>query len=122
MNFPVMPEPPIEEHLPRRRRTAALVRRASFWALLGAFLLNIAGLAMGRSQDGFGWAFEMPQIALCSLASLTLSVGGLILATIALLHCRGRNTALWLILAGTVITGLAAVLLLAIAIAASGSI
>ena len=117
-----MQGPPVKDQPGPGRRTAVLARKGPSWALLAAFLLNIAGLAMGLSEDGFGWAFQMPWIAGVAITSLTMSAGGLILALIGLLHLRGRSVALWMTLAGTLITGLGALLLLAISLAASASI
>jgi hypothetical protein len=77
---------------------------------------------MGISEDGWGWAFNMPQIALAGIVGLTASVGGLILSILRLIQRRGKDAAIWVVLIGTIITGIGSLLLVAIALAASASV
>ena len=87
-----------------------------------AMVLDLVGLLMGLSDDGFGWAFKMPSIALSGLAALTASIGGLILGILRLMHMRGRDVATWCVVAALVATGLGGAILIFMALAASASV
>ncbi|NNC88991.1 MAG: hypothetical protein HKN82_11085 [Akkermansiaceae bacterium] len=98
------------------------MRRGAFVSLGVALAIELCGLGLGLSDGGFGWAFEMPAIALCGLAGLTAAMAALIFAILRLMHRRGRDGAAWLALAGALITGLGGVLLVLISLAASASV
>lgn len=87
-----------------------------------AMVLDLAGLVMGLAEDGFGWAFHMPFIALAGLAAATASIGGLILGILRLMHARGRDVATWCVVAALVATGSGGAILILMAVAASASI
>lgn len=87
-----------------------------------AVVLELIALSLGLSDGGFGWAFQMPIIALLGLGGMTLSVGGLILGILRLIHQRGRDVPVWIATATIVFTGIAGLLLAALAVAASASV
>ena len=112
----------MNDHTPPVRQTSLFARRGAFVALGLALAIDLVALAMGISEDGWGWAFNMPQIALAGIVGLTASVGGLILSILRLIQRRGKDAAIWVVLIGTIITGIGSLLLVAIALAASASV
>lgn len=98
------------------------MRRGTFVALLVALVADGIGLGLGLSDDGYGWAFEMPAIALCGIVGLTASVAGLILGILRQTQQRGRDVLVWVAIAGAGITAMGSVLLALLAMAASASV
>lgn len=106
-----------------------MVRRSSLFALRGTFVVlvlalvaDLVGLAMGLSEEGWGWAFNMPQVALSGLVGLTASVGGLILGVLRLTQRRGKDVPIWFGLVALLATGLGGLLLIFVSIATSASV
>lgn len=91
-------------------------------AIAIALVADGIGLALGLSDDGYGWAFEMPAIALSGIVGVTASVGGLILGILRQTQQRGRDVLVWVAIAGTLITALGSALLVLVACAASASV
>lgn len=91
-------------------------------AVILAFVVDLVGVGVGFSEDGFGWAFRMPFIQNAGLVALTASVGGAILSVLRLQQQRGRDVLMWFVLGGTGLTGLVGLLLIVFSRAASASI
>lgn len=104
------------------RPTSTWSRRGAVFALLVALAADLVGLALGLSDDGFGWAFEMPYIVLSGVVAITASVATLILGTLRLAHQRGRDVLMWCAIPGALVTGLGGLILAMLSIAASNSV
>lgn len=108
--------------VPAGKGSSGFARRGTFVALLLALIADGIGLGLGLSDDGFGWAFEMPKIALAGIVGVTASVGGLILGILRQTQQRGRDVLVWVAIAGTLITALGSAFLILLALAASASV
>lgn len=111
-----------DEPVATGRRSSSFARRGSFIGFGIALLAAGIGLMLGLSDDGYGWAFEMPAIALSGIVGVTASVGTLILGILRQTQQRWRDVAVWLVIAASIITGLGSALLVLVAIAASASV
>jgi hypothetical protein len=113
----------VEHHeVPVARQSSLFARRGAVVALTLAVIVDLIGLGLGLSEYGYGWAFQMPLIALSGIVGLTASVGGLILSILRLIQQRGKDVAIWFVLAGLVVTGLGGLVLILLSLAASASV
>lgn len=112
----------VNEIPPQNRPTSHWAKRGLWYTLGLALIVEAIALGLGLSDEGYGWAFEMPAIALLGIIGVTAGVGALILGILRLTHQRGREASSWLGVALAVIISLGGALLTMIAIAASASV
>lgn len=111
-----------DPEVPVARQTSLFARKGAWIALICAVVADLAGLALGLSEDGWGWAFNMPQIALSGLVGITAGVGGLILGVLRLIQRQGKDAATWFVSAGNLVAGLGGLVLALLSMAASASV
>lgn len=97
-------------------------RRVAFAALCLAFAIDLVMLKLGLGNDGWDWAFRMPDIVKAGIVGLTFSIVGIFISILQLIKRRERDVATWFLLVGTIGTGLGAVFLIWLSIAANMSI
>lgn len=107
---------------PKIRPTSHWAKRGLWYALGLALIVETIALGLGLSDEGYGWAFEMPAIALLGIVGVTAGVGALILGILRLTQQRGREASSWLGVCLAVIMSLGGALLAMIAVAASASV
>lgn len=102
--------------------TKQTIRSWAAGLVIVAIVSNAMSFASGMSEGGAGWAYAFPCLLANGVLIPVVALGAGVLASVQLVHMRGRDAIAWIVMFIAAVSGIAAVWMLLHAIEAVASV